>query len=284
MLTLGRAEARAFDAKEIELVTSFADQAAIAMENVRLFNETQEALQQQKASAEVLQVISSSVADTQPVFDKILDSCKHLFGGDELDVLLVDEQGLLQIAAYVGKARDIIAATFPAPVDLTPAGIAIRERRVVHWPDVLGDAPDVPKVLRRMGREVGYQSLAFAPMLWNGKGIGAIGVARSRGAVQRQGAGDAPDLRRPGRDRDPERAAVPRDAGSAGAADRDDRGAAGHQRLGRPTLAAGVRRDRRQVAMQLFEADWGRRPGWSTATRPDADPRPMRRQPAAIGQ
>ena len=116
------------------------------------------------------------------MFDKILDSCKHLFGGDELDVLLVDEQGLLQIAAYVGKARDIIAATFPAPVDMTPAGIAIRERRVVHWPDVLGDAPDVPKVLRRMGREVGYQSLAFAPMVWNDQGIGAIGVARSRGA------------------------------------------------------------------------------------------------------
>ena len=182
VLTLGRAEAHAFDAKEIEVVTSFADQAAIAMENVRLFNETQESLQQQKASAEVLQVISSSVADTKPVFDKILDSCKHLFGGDELDVLLVDEQGLLQIAAYVGKARDIIAATFPAPVEKTPAGLAIRERRVVHWPDVLGDAPDVPKVLRRMGREVGYQSLAFAPMVWNGRGIGAIGVARSRGA------------------------------------------------------------------------------------------------------
>ncbi|HRI17048.1 MAG TPA: GAF domain-containing protein, partial [Burkholderiaceae bacterium] len=182
VLTLGRAEARAFDAKEIELVTSFADQAAIAMENVRLFNETQESLQQQKASAEVLQVISSSVADTQPVFDKILDSCKHLFGGDELDVLLVDEHGQLQIAAYVGKAFDTIAATFPAPVDKTPAGIAIRERRVVHWPDVLGDAPDVPHVLRRMGREVGYQSLAFAPMVWEGRGIGAIGVARSRGA------------------------------------------------------------------------------------------------------
>ena len=173
---------RAFADKEISLLKTFADQAAIAIQNARLFNETQEALQQQKASAEVLQVISSSVADTKPVFDKILDSCKHLFGGDELDVLLVDDQGLLQIAAYVGKARDVIAATFPAPVDKTPAGIAIRERRVVHWPDVLGDAPDVPKVLRRMGREVGYQSLAFAPMLWNGRGIGAIGVARSRGA------------------------------------------------------------------------------------------------------
>ena len=65
----------------------------------------------------MLAVISNSMADAQPVFEKILDSCKHLFGGDELDVLLVDEQGLLDIAAYRGAAHDIVAATFPAPVD-----------------------------------------------------------------------------------------------------------------------------------------------------------------------
>ena len=87
----------------------------------------------------------------QPVFDKILDSCKHLFGGDELDVLLVDERGLLQIAAYI-RRRATSSRRPSAPVERTPAGIAIRERRVAHWPDVLGDAPDVPNVLRRMGR------------------------------------------------------------------------------------------------------------------------------------
>ena len=170
-----------FSDRDISLLKTFADQAVIAIQNARLFRDTQEALQQQKASADILRVISGSVADTQPVFDKILESCKTLFGGDELDVLLVDEQGQLQVAAYLGHARETIMATFPAPVDITPAGKAIRERRVAHYPDVLNN-PDTPPVLRKMGKLVGYHSLAFAPMVWEDRGIGAVGVARSRGA------------------------------------------------------------------------------------------------------
>ncbi|MEO7151541.1 MAG: GAF domain-containing protein, partial [Burkholderiaceae bacterium] len=169
-----------FTDKEIALVQTFADQAVIAIQNARLFRETQEALQQQKASADVLAVISSSVADTQPVFEKILQSCQRLFNGDELDVLLVDDRGMLRIAAYMGTSHDIVAATFPAPVDRTPAGQALRERRAVHWPDLV-DGDNVPGVLRKMAQLIGYRSIVFAPMLWNDQGIGAIGVARSTG-------------------------------------------------------------------------------------------------------
>nr|HET7857842.1 GAF domain-containing protein [Caldimonas sp.] len=178
---VGRRELRAFDEKEQRLLRTFADQAVIAIQNAHLLNETREALEHQKASAEILSVISASVADANPVFEKILESCKHLFGGDELDVLLVDDEGLLQIAAYVGNARETVAATFPARVDITPAGRAIRERRVAHYADVLND-PDTPPVLRRMGELIGYHSVAFAPMVWEGRGIGAVGVSRSRGA------------------------------------------------------------------------------------------------------
>ena len=64
---------------------TFGDQAAIALENVRLFNETKEALDQQRASGEVLAAISSSIADTAPVFDKILMSCERLFAGKSPD-------------------------------------------------------------------------------------------------------------------------------------------------------------------------------------------------------
>ena len=182
-ITVNRAETGLYDGKEIALLQTFARQAVVAIENVRLFNETKESLEQQKASAEILSVISGSVADAQPVFDKILQSCKHLFGGDEMDVLLVDGQGQLQIAAYVGNAHDTVAATFPAPVELTPAGRAIRERRVVHYADTANGA-DVPDVIRKVSKVAGYQSMAFAPMLWEDRGIGAHrSCARARGAL-----------------------------------------------------------------------------------------------------
>ncbi|HEV2219461.1 MAG TPA: GAF domain-containing protein [Casimicrobiaceae bacterium] len=178
---VGRDVAGPFSDKEMALLRTFADQAVIAIQNARLFNETREALQRQTATSEILRVISSSVADARPVFDKILESCKHLFGSDEMDVLVVDDAGQLQIAAYIGKVHDIVAASFPAPVELTPAGRAIRERRVVHYPDAV-NGDDVPGVVRKISKIAGYQSMAFAPMLWEDRGIGAVGVARSRGA------------------------------------------------------------------------------------------------------
>ncbi|MFK7875748.1 MAG: GAF domain-containing protein [Paracoccaceae bacterium] len=169
----------------VEMVQSFASQASIAIENARLLRETQartaevtEALEQQKASAEILSVISQSVADTQPVFEKILESCQHLFGGEELDVLLIDELGQLQVAAYLGKFEQELLETFPAPWEITPAGEAIRTKRVVNYDDCANN-PDVPPVLRKMARIAGYHSVAFAPMIWEGKGIGVVGIARS---------------------------------------------------------------------------------------------------------
>ncbi len=79
-------------------------QAVIAIENVRLFNETKEALEQQTATAEVLEVISASVADTAPVFDKILESCKKLFDSSEQGIVLVTPEGHVTLAAHHGSA------------------------------------------------------------------------------------------------------------------------------------------------------------------------------------
>jgi GAF domain-containing protein/CheY-like chemotaxis protein len=185
VVAMADAKPSAYSARQIALMETFAAQAVIAINNTRLFEEVrartaevEEALEQQKASAEILSVISQSVEDTRPVFEKILDSCRHLFGGEELDVLLIDENGLLQVAAYLGNYEKELLDTFPAPWEITPAGEAIRTRRVVNYVDCANN-PDTPRVLRKMARIASYHSVAFAPMIWEGKGIGVIGVARS---------------------------------------------------------------------------------------------------------
>jgi GAF domain-containing protein len=179
VLTLGRQEARLFNDKEIELVTSFADQAAIAMENVRLFNETKEALERQTATAEVLEAIGSSVADTQPVFDKIVDSCRKLFATTDVAILLVDDQAQVHLAAAHGPASDPLRRTFPRPLAGGGVEHAIRQRRVLLHRDVLADA-DVHPGLRAVAGLIGIgtYSQAMAPMLWEGRGIGVITVTR----------------------------------------------------------------------------------------------------------
>ena len=166
--------------RQSDLLKTFADQAVIAIENVRLINETREALEQQTATAEVLQVISSSVADAKPVFDKILDSCERLFAANGLGIYLIDETGMLRMGALRGDAVGAVGAvagTFPRPLEGTATAIAIRERRVVHYPDVLA-ATDVPEPLRRIAEATRNFSIAFAPMLWEERGVGAIQVSR----------------------------------------------------------------------------------------------------------
>ncbi|WFU19192.1 GAF domain-containing protein [Bradyrhizobium sp. CB3481] len=180
LISVTRVEPGPFSDHFVQLLQTFADQAVIAIENTRLFNETKEALEQQKASSDILRVISSSVADAQPVFDKILDSCKHLFGSDETAVLLLDGEDTITLGAYVGKQHDAVAASFPAPLDKSPAGRAIRERRAVHYSDVAND-PQLTRTVRRVAQLAGYESMAYAPMVSNGRGIGAIGASRNKG-------------------------------------------------------------------------------------------------------
>jgi GAF domain-containing protein/anti-sigma regulatory factor (Ser/Thr protein kinase) len=173
-----RREPGLFSSDQVALLRTFADQAVIAIENVRLFNETKEALDHQKASAEVLQVISSSVANTEPVFQKILQSCQRLFEGRNVGIGLVEDDGAIHLTAYHGPGRDELERHYPLPLDdSSGAGVAILRRRVVHYPDL--EAAEIPSHARRGAQLAGFQSMLIAPMLWEGRGVGVIFVGRA---------------------------------------------------------------------------------------------------------
>jgi PAS domain S-box-containing protein len=146
--------------------------------NVRLLREVSASLEQQKAAAEVLGVISSSIADTAPVFDKIIESCERLFSGRIVGLNLVGPDGLIRIGAFHGEGRTRLEEVFPLPVTRGSAsGLAIVERRIVHYPDI-ESGEGVPAPTRQGCSAVGIKSVIFAPMLWKGRGVGAIFVGR----------------------------------------------------------------------------------------------------------
>jgi GAF domain-containing protein len=177
-LLILRAEAGEFADKEVALAQTFADQAVIAIENVRLFNETREALERQTATADVLQVISKSVADAQPVFEKITQSCQRLFNGAVVGINLVRPDGLIDLAAFVGPGEAEFRTLYPVRLDHdSGTGLVIREQCAVHFPDALaGD--DVPPAVKRGAELMGARSAVFAPLVWEDRAIGAIFVAR----------------------------------------------------------------------------------------------------------
>ena len=186
-ITVNRAETGLYADKEVALLETFARQAVIAIENVRLFNETKEALEQQKASAEVLSVISNSVSDSTPVFEAIVQSCQRLFASGNSIISLVGEDGLVRHEAIavnplhsgmgVDDARRFLDRGYPRPLAQAYQGYPIRKRKLVHYPDMI-NGPGVPEAMRQMGRDVGNFSMLIAPMLWEGKGIGTIHVTR----------------------------------------------------------------------------------------------------------
>ena len=106
-IAIYRKEVRPFTDKQIELVTTFADQAAIAIENTRLLNELRESLQQQTATADVLKVISRSVFDLQAVLDTLVKSAVQLFEADNGSIARPNEAGFFQLQAHFGFSPEL---------------------------------------------------------------------------------------------------------------------------------------------------------------------------------
>jgi signal transduction histidine kinase len=185
-ITVTRAEAGPFSDRQLALLQTFADQAVIAIENVRLFKELEvrnteltEALEQQTATAEILRVISRSQTDVQPVFDTIVRSAVRLCDG-LFSALYQFDGELIHLVAqhnWTPEAREAVNRVFPARLTRTLyAGRAILERAVVHMPDVELDSEHPHQELHRA---IGYRSCIWVPMLREGAPIGVITVARA---------------------------------------------------------------------------------------------------------
>src|SRR5215831_9122833 len=178
---LHRDEVRAFTEKQIQLVATFADQAAIAIENVRLFNETKEALEQQTATAEILRVISQSPTDVQPVFDAIVDSAVRLCDGAWADAYRFDGewQHFVACSNLPPEGRALLQRLYPrAPDPEAVTGRAILDRAVIHVPDAHHDPRFA--ITRRVSSTVGgaSRSVLAVPMLHLGESVGVILVHR----------------------------------------------------------------------------------------------------------
>src|SRR5215469_13077195 len=147
-------------------------------EIVRVTQERDEALEQQRASAEVLNVISNSLSDADPVFEKIVESCERIFATSRIGLNLIGPDGLVHAGAY-GKflgAEKLRRENFPHPVPGSATGAAISAGRPIQYPDALSS--DVPQYGRRAAKILGFRAFVMAPLLSEGRGLGAIFVGR----------------------------------------------------------------------------------------------------------
>ena len=185
VINVGRTEKRPFTDRQIGLVTTFADQAVIAIENTRLFEaeqaskrELQESLEYQTATSDVLNVISRSPTSAQPVFDAIVESAARLCEAVFSVVWLYDGE-LLQCAAshnFTSEVLDHVRKTYPKRPDRSlAAGRAILDRRISHVPDTLAD----PAYARDLALAGNWRASLSVPMLRDGKPVGALSLGKT---------------------------------------------------------------------------------------------------------
>src|SRR5262249_37524528 len=140
-IAITRAKPGPFSDREQTLLKTFADQAVIAIENVRLFNETKEALEQQTATGEILKVISSSPTDVQPVFEAIAQRAATLSQAKFSYVTTFDGEWIHLHATWGAGSEDHFAFYPIRPGSGAVSARVIRDRAAVQIPDVLAD-PD----------------------------------------------------------------------------------------------------------------------------------------------
>jgi signal transduction histidine kinase/putative methionine-R-sulfoxide reductase with GAF domain len=183
-IAVGRRMSGPFPERQIALLQTFAHQAVIAIENVRLFKELEarnreltEALQQQTATSDILRVISRSPTDVQPVFDTIAAAALRLCGARSANVFTFDGELLHATAIRVvnPEGAEAVRRLFPRPPDRTTvAGRAVLACRLTAIHDVLAESDYAFKG----GAQWGFRSVLGVPLMREGTPIGAIAVGR----------------------------------------------------------------------------------------------------------
>jgi signal transduction histidine kinase len=179
VLSLCRRTVQPFSDKQIELVSTFADQAVIAIENVRLFNETQEALERQTATADILKVIASSPSDVQPVFAAIAERSNRLIDGLSTAVYSIadDTMHLVAFTRTSPEADAALQASFPRPLSSAMWGERTSRGEIAEIPDAEVEWAGSADLLQ-LARLRGFRSLLFVPLLRDQTVIGVISVTR----------------------------------------------------------------------------------------------------------
>jgi GAF domain-containing protein len=174
-----------FSAEQITLLETFADQAVIAIENVRLFKELEarnsdlsESLEQQTATSEILRVISSSPTDIQPVLDAVAESAARLCEALDANIFRRDGDRLLLVAHH-GPILVGPVGEFSLSLDRgTTSGQAVLDRRSVHVRDLQVEGNEFPESSEN-ARRMGFRTNLNVPLMREGVAIGAISVRRT---------------------------------------------------------------------------------------------------------
>ena len=172
-----RQEVRSFTDKQIELVQNFAAQAVIAIENTRLLNELRESLQQQTATAEVLQVISSSPGELEPVFQTMLDNATRICEAKFGNLLLFDGKDMRVVAMHnAPREHEELRRRSPViPLERSITGPLVTTKKLVVVADITAEEPYASSPLAKVG---GARTALAVPMLRDDDLIGAITIYR----------------------------------------------------------------------------------------------------------
>jgi signal transduction histidine kinase len=179
VLALSRSTVRPFSEKQIELVTTFADQALIAIENARLLNELRESLQQQTATADVLKTISRSIFDLKSVLQTLVESAARLCEAEKASITRQID-GVFFRAEFYGFSAEFMEYARSHPVEPEEGSVhgrVLLEKRTIHIPDVLVDPSYTwAEVVKKSG---GYRTIVGVPLLRQEVPIGILTLARS---------------------------------------------------------------------------------------------------------